>query len=63
MGCLVTCVGVDGEEERPEAVNKNNSKDQFRRKAGRNLSFTVNLDFFITFPLIFKSMSLSPPHL
>lgn len=33
MGCLVTCVGVDGEEERPEAVNKNNDERSVQKKS------------------------------
>lgn len=33
MGCLVTCVGVDGEEERPEAVNENNYQRSVQKKS------------------------------
>lgn len=33
MGCLVTCVGVDGEEERLEAVNNNNGQRSVQVKS------------------------------
>lgn len=33
MGCLVTCVGVDGEEERPEAVNNRNDQRSVQVKS------------------------------